>query len=65
LRIKYSPARDGLTHAGYRYPHLWGRYRNPHCLTCGAGCTCCGCGADAGWEIICAGDWVLSQSMWT
>jgi len=26
---------------------------------------CCGCGAGAGWEILCAGNWVLSRSTWT
>jgi len=28
----------------------------PHCIACGAG---------AGWEILRAGKWVLSQSTWT
>jgi len=61
--------------AEMRVPAFAGRVREPGLLygagagwTCcgaGAGCTWWGCGAGARWEILCADNWMLSQSTWT
>ena len=61
-----------------RVPAFAGRVREPAllcrrvrggcglpCCVAGAGCTWCGCGAGEGCEVLCAGNWVLSQSKWT
>ena len=61
---------------GLRVPAFAGLVREPALLCVrarvertfcgeGAGCTKCGCGTNAGWEILYAGNWVLSQSAWT
>jgi len=52
----------GSTRAGCGYPHL----RSGFGLTCcRAGADCSWYGADATWEILCADNWVFSQSTWT
>jgi len=55
----------GLTCAGCRYQHLRGECRKLHCYECGAGTVGTWCGVGTGWEILCAANWMLSQSIWT
>jgi len=58
---KFQPAQDSSW-----YQHLLDGCGADACWTCcGVGAGCTWCRASAGWDILCAVNWVLSQSTWT